>query len=130
MKYFYAEQQAKNDQQSKPDLMKQFSTSSSNSYSYSSSKFTSPVLSTQTSLSPTGKSPASYSSSLGHRDSAFPASDILIDECSKIIENFSNPYLKALFNYVLNKKEALFKILVKFLVIYLEGMKKKNFGLF
>jgi len=34
-----------------------------------------------------------------------------MEECNRIIENFNSPYLKALFNYMLNKEEAFLNIL-------------------
>ena len=37
-----------------------------------------------------------------------------LNEYSKLIEYFSNPYLKALFNYIMNKEDAIMKILVGF----------------
>ena len=36
-----------------------------------------------------------------------------LNEYSKLIEYFNNPYLKALFNYIMNKEDAIMKILVK-----------------
>jgi hypothetical protein len=39
-------------------------------------------------------------------------SDSVLKECNELIENFNSPYLKALFNFLINKEEALMKILV------------------
>lgn len=36
----------------------------------------------------------------------------LIKECNTLITNFKNPYLKALFNFILNKEDAIKNILV------------------
>jgi hypothetical protein len=38
--------------------------------------------------------------------------DFMLDTCSKLIEKFENPYLKAVFNYIINKDDAISKILV------------------
>jgi hypothetical protein len=38
--------------------------------------------------------------------------DSIIKECNTLIENFNNPYLKALFNYILNGDDSIEKILV------------------
>ncbi len=36
----------------------------------------------------------------------------MLDTCNKLIDKFENPYLKAVFNYIINKDEAITKILV------------------
>ena len=38
--------------------------------------------------------------------------DSVIKECNYLIENFNNPYLKALFNFILNGDDSIEKILV------------------
>lgn len=40
-------------------------------------------------------------------------SDAMVKECNNLIENFNNPYLKALFNFILNREDSIDKILVK-----------------
>jgi hypothetical protein len=38
--------------------------------------------------------------------------DFMYDTCHKLIEQFDNPYLKAIFNYIITKEDAVSKILV------------------
>lgn len=38
-------------------------------------------------------------------------SDAMVKECNNLIENFNNPYLKALFNFILNREDSIDKIL-------------------
>ena len=54
------------------------------------------------------------SSSNVEPDSSF----INIKEYNKLIESFNDPYLKALFNYLINKEEAIMKILVGKLLFF------------
>ncbi len=68
----------------------------------------SPILSSQNSLSPNTKT-TFYSSNSKNANSF--TSETIMEECNRIIENFNNPYLKALFNFVLNKEEAFQNIL-------------------
>jgi hypothetical protein len=42
------------------------------------------------------------------------------NQYSKLIEYFNNPYLKALFNYIMNKDDAIMKILVRFKLFLIE----------
>ncbi len=111
IKYFFAEQQIKDkDSQSSnsvpkyPVLSKQHSSSSISSYS--STKLNSPILSSQ--MSPNTRTP--FFSSTTSKAASF-TSETIMEECNRIIENFNSPYLKALFNYMLNKEEAFLNIL-------------------
>lgn len=119
LKYFHAEQQKMEPNNQQPefnDLVKQHSSSSISSYS--SVKLTSPVHSLS-SMSPNNRS-AYVSATMSHTQSSKTAesfvNESVLEECNRIIEHFGNPYLKALFNFILNKDEAISKILVIILI--------------
>jgi hypothetical protein len=38
--------------------------------------------------------------------------NVLYQTCTKLIEQFNNPYLRYIFNYIFNQEEAIFKLLV------------------
>ena len=111
VKYFYVEQNQQTKEGGAPQkyLSKQHSSSSMSSYS--SAKINSPVSSLNSISSPNNKSSVFHSVSMSTK-TVDSLNETIIEECNKIIENFDNSYLKALFSYVLNKDEALMKILV------------------
>lgn len=63
---------------------------------------------------PTHKQPLAAQNSVNSilSNSIGDHNDLIFKECNKLIENFNNPYLKAMFNYMINKEEAIMKILV------------------
>lgn len=44
-------------------------------------------------------------------------SESILKECNELTENFDSPYLRALFNYLINKEDALAKILVYYIIL-------------
>ena len=65
-------------------------------------------------MSPSNKSVATSPSVNSQKNLDSMPPDSLIEECNRLIEHFKNPYLKALFNYILNKDDAISMILVSF----------------
>jgi hypothetical protein len=96
LKYLHADQPGKEPHQQQ----QHHSFSSTSSYSSARPAAASPAASP--SLSPHNRSSSAYLS----------AHDSLLDECARIVAHFDSPYLKALFNFMLNSDEAIDTILV------------------
>lgn len=99
MKYFYDEQ-----------LLKENTTKTLNS---SLLCYTSPIQA-QTNFLSNNKSSHSSTIQANNSTDTVLLSDAMIKECNNLIDNFNNPYLKALFNYILNREDSVAKILVSF----------------
>ena len=109
LKYFINEQ----------TLKENSSKTSTNSSSLLTSQHSSQLV-TQTSLVLNKTSPNTT-------DLYIHLNDSVIKECNNLIENFNNPYLKALFNFILNGDDSIEKILVWKFFFYLLFIIKSNY---
>ena len=127
LKYFqqdFNQSQQRQQKESQPrKLSAQISVNSSGSpYSSPNLKSVSSP-SFQNSLSSSHKFPFGYSNTLQSGDLTSQSYSVNQDEsaikmCNEIIKNFDNPYLKALFTYLLNKEESIMKLLVVIFMLY------------
>lgn len=116
MKYFKEEQKL-NETPNRPSFSKQTSIASLEDSISFRSQTSPPILSNQNSLNST-KSPtlsltnqADSAAAAALKASASQVNDSILQECNKLIEHFNNAYLKALFDYLVNKDRAIMKTL-------------------